>query len=418
MRRGPAEEGAILHVNLFGITVFSVSLIISSVLLTYAIVNSRTHASTRHPDAKSAAAAVDIDANRETPPWGDLVTSDITLNAPEEYVSFNVSTNPVPAWNFEGMPLEKAAEMMTACGLSKDQVQRAVSLASVTSTNVQIRPDNDLIFSLSPEVRSKFYTKLAQFGSNFYMKWPFCYPRQSFETCMEKSEVSPATLDIVRKLLYKRGDACFFSDYEMMLRLINSDTERVHLAQALMRQPAVLVRVKIAHDTDIDKLLGYWGKGGKVKDVRPLLESIQRLDQGGNVSILYLLPRFARDRLYTFPLPSKTNDPIMDCHWSTMNFFNDVPDNRFSNSDAVATRINSEFYPVGKPSLYGDVIVLLDEHGKGIHSAIYLADDIVFTKNGNNFQMPWKLMRLSDLLAVYGTPNLSSRMQVYRNKSF
>jgi len=27
---------------------------------------------------------------------------------------------------------------------------------------------------------------------------------------------------------------------------------------------------------------------------------------------------------------------------------------------------------------------ILDEHGNGIHSAVYLADDVVFTKNGNN----------------------------------
>ena len=36
-----------------------------------------------------------------------------------------------------------------------------------------------------------------------------------------------------------------------------------------------------------------------------------------------------------------------------------------------------------------------------VHSAVYLADDIVFTKNGNNLYQPWTLMRMADPLNVY-----------------
>jgi hypothetical protein len=35
------------------------------------------------------------------------------------------------------------------------------------------------------------------------------------------------------------------------------------------------------------------------------------------------------------------------------------------------------------------------------HSATFLADDLVFTKNGNNFRQPWMIMRIDDLLATY-----------------
>ena len=35
------------------------------------------------------------------------------------------------------------------------------------------------------------------------------------------------------------------------------------------------------------------------------------------------------------------------------------------------------------------------------HSAVFLADDIVFTKNGNNYRQPWMIMRIPDLLATY-----------------
>jgi hypothetical protein len=32
---------------------------------------------------------------------------------------------------------------------------------------------------------------------------------------------------------------------------------------------------------------------------------------------------------------------------------------------------------------------------------VFIADDVVFTKNGANLQQPWKLMKMEDLLARY-----------------
>jgi hypothetical protein len=54
-----------------------------------------------------------------------------------------------------------------------------------------------------------------------------------------------------------------------------------------------------------------------------------------------------------------------------------------------------------KPTRYGDLIFLTNENGQIIHSAVYIAADLVFTKNGNNFKEPWVLMRMKDLLQTY-----------------
>jgi hypothetical protein len=35
------------------------------------------------------------------------------------------------------------------------------------------------------------------------------------------------------------------------------------------------------------------------------------------------------------------------------------------------------------------------------HSAVFLADDLVFTKNGDNYRQPWMIMHIPDLLATY-----------------
>jgi hypothetical protein len=203
----------------------------------------------------------------------------------------------------------------------------------------------------------------------------------------------------------------------MILRQLPDEAERLHLVKALSHQSAVLMGIRVWPDTDIDKLLGYWTWPGGVRlmNARPLLESLQRQRNGGAAGILYFLPPFARARLYTYPLPSQTGDPTMDCHWSTMNFFNETPDNRFSDPAYTVAYLKNNFYKIAGATAYGDRIFLLDKNGNAIHSAVYLADDIVFTKNGNNFAQPWMLMHLKDLLAEY-TSDEQPEIAVYRNK--
>ena len=137
----------------------------------------------------------------------------------------------------------------------------------------------------------------------------------------------------------------------------------------------------------------------------------------GRRASCFFLPPFARERLYTYPLPSQAGDPVMDCHWSTMNFFNEVPDNRFSDPKYTTDFLLANFYKIAHASAYGDRIFLLDKNGNAIHSAVYLADDIVFTKNGNNFAQPWMLMHLKDLMAEY-TTDVEPGVVVYRDKNF
>jgi hypothetical protein len=36
-----------------------------------------------------------------------------------------------------------------------------------------------------------------------------------------------------------------------------------------------------------------------------------------------------------------------------------------------------------------------------LHMCAYIADDVVFTKNGANIQQPWVLMKLSEMLSSY-----------------
>jgi len=98
-------------------------------------------------------------------------------------------------------------------------------------------------------------------------------------------------------------------------------------------------------------------------------EALKRSPEGGSIGIFYFLPPFARQRLYTYPLPPKPGDPVMDCHWSTMNFFNETPDNRFCDPQYTVACLQTNYYEIAKPTTYGDCVFVLNKEGNAIHSA-------------------------------------------------
>ncbi|MFZ0616353.1 MAG: hypothetical protein WAN16_07875 [Chthoniobacterales bacterium] len=205
----------------------------------------------------------------------------------------------------------------------------------------------------------------------------------------------------MRKLLYNRNGFTYFSHPELVITRIASEKNRMAFLQGLTSQNSVGLNLLIRNKADIDKPLNYWAlsmSGVLLKDLKPLFEAQRRLPQGGSISILYLLPPMARERLYTSPLPPKPDDPkLPDCHWTALNFFKLSPDPKMSDVEYAGRFLSENYYEIAQPAIAGDLLLLLDPKGGGVHSAVYLADDVVFTKNGINYAQPWILMRIKDL---------------------
>lgn len=358
-------------------------------------------------------------ASGPTPAWGNLITVDIDIEQPMEYVSMEDTTKQAVSWTFSGTTHDQTLSLMKAAGMTDAQCQTALTTGKVEDTAAAtiVHPDDELIFSLTPEVRSKLYATLAQWSENKLMREPYHVEINRIRPLFEKNQIDSAIIDSVIKLSYTRGNYGYFSDVEPVLRQLKSAEDRSRLLKCLTYQTAVLTRLRLDQNTDIDKLLGYWcaSPGVRAKDLRPLLESIKNTPGGSTISLLYLLPPFARERLYTFPMPSKPGDPKMDCHWTALNFFNEVPDNRLQDNAFASQYIQDHLYVIGKPSMCGDLIFLLDNKGEVIHSAVYIADDIVFTKNGINYGQPWILMRMKNLMGVYTCPE-PPKAVFYRRK--
>lgn len=138
------------------------------------------------------------------------------------------------------------------------------------------------------------------------------------------------------------------------------------------------------------------------------------------MDVTHLLSAFARKRLYTFPpMSDDPLDPRRDCHWTAFNFFNDPPDDHFCDMHYTEQIVSRDYQQVTGPWRLGDIIVLYHPNGQVMHSAVYLADDLVFTKNGGAKVQPWIYMRLDDMLANYTAccpPGQQPRMDILRRK--
>ena len=167
------------------------------------------------------------------------------------------------------------------------------------------------------------------------------------------------------------------------------------------------MRLLVRPDSDIDKPLNYWAlsmPGVLLKDLRPLFESQQELRGGGSISILYLLPKLAREKLFTSPLPpSSGQERLPDCHWTALNFFSATPDPRMGDNGYASKFISDNYYQIAAPGVTGDLVLLLDEHNRVIHSSVYIAADVVFTKNGISYAQPWIFMHERDLVGTFSS---------------
>ena len=168
------------------------------------------------------------------------------------------------------------------------------------------------------------------------------------------------------------------------------------------------------------KIAQYWGVGGQRKDILPLLSALHRVEKGCKLNVICLLPSFVRDHLYRHPFGSADAKAVkQDCFWSAFNFFNEQPDDHFNDMEYVRQVLDRDYYKVEQPSQLGDLILVTVDGQAVVHAAAYVADDLVFTKNGDDFRQPWMLMHMADMLDTYAVKypqNGGPKPQFFRKK--
>lgn len=412
---------SLLRFTPLGLSVLCVSLVALSAMLGRWSANHVHVAGAMSQVAVNASLAQGVSepANTLEMPWGRLNIQDIDIEQPDEYVSFEATDKRVTRWIFKGSSESRVRELLQECGLSSELVNACLvpERKKIDVAELSIEPTDEAVLALSPAGRTKLYTMLSQWPENRYMAGPYHFERAKLASLLKSAQIPELARTQVAQLMYDRAEHSYFSDPELVLRGISDAAVRQRLMRVLTTQTAVIATLEVRPDSNIDALMGYWGKipGVSSKDLRPLLESLQRNPQGGTVSLLHLLPRFARERLYTFPFPGQVGDAQKDCHWTALNFFSETPDDRLLDNAYASERVKQDFFPIGQPSQCGDLVFIVNEAGEVLHSAVYLAGDLCFTKNGVNFAQPWIIMHMSDLSNVY-TVSSEPKMLYYRKK--
>jgi hypothetical protein len=207
-----------------------------------------------------------------------------------------------------------------------------------------------------------------------------------------------------------------------VLDTLPTPDEKTRLLKTLMRKATLLLRLHITPESDLDALEHYWIRAGRGVDLRPMLESLAKIPGGARIDVDEMLPPLPSADLYTYPFPSiKPEDQHKDCRWTAMNFFRDPPDQRFTDSVVVLQTMQTDYYPVLSDPRYGDIVTLAKPDGNIIHMAVFIADNIVYTKNSGNFRDPFILMTLPDMLDHFSAQipeDQSLRVQYFRNKYY
>ncbi|HVS52029.1 MAG TPA: hypothetical protein VHD62_06705 [Opitutaceae bacterium] len=345
-------------------------------------------------------------------PWGNLQSTRIVIEPPEDYVPTGYIKPDALRWIFKGYSPATLDALWQRAGLSTAQRQVLAEATKVERGAIAIDPSPEFIIGLTPQARATIYVALAEFPENHSQNEPYRLRADAATEWFAESGLSPEILDLTKRLLYERNGNVFFADDDVVLPRIASTTERVQFIKTLSRKSTQLVQLVVGPDTSAEAIARYWGRGRRSKDIEPLIQSLVRKPGGGAIDIVHLVPRFPRSLLYTYPLASeKPEDAAHDCHWAAFNFFNDIPDERFANIDFVRETLLNRYYPVAGAPTFGDLVVLVRADGTVVHSCVYLAADVVFTKNGAAYSVPWMLGNLDSIVAFY---SISSPVEVRR----
>lgn len=354
-------------------------------------------------------------------PWGTIEYVPFELTIPEEFLSVRLDEKSDRRWFFNGYTADSLKKFFQQQSLTDAQRQQLMQ-AKWESVNggISITPPAELIFSMSTETRSAIYNVLAQFPQNSWQREDaYAIPAREFDHFFDKVDVSPETIAMVKRLCYPRGRVMMLSDIPAVLEKLSSPTEKLNLEKALSRRWTMLLKLHVAAGADVDRLLNYWARAGQGKDMRPLLQAMSKLPNGAIVDVTHLLPPLPTSRIYTYPYPSYTQPE--NCHWTSFNFFNGPPQGDYTSADSIRKKLDTDYYPVFSDPRYGDLVFLTKPNGDIIHSAVYIADNVVYTKNGGHFSAPWLVMEMSRLLDCYATfvgPDEQLKILYYRNKYY
>lgn len=352
-------------------------------------------------------------------PWGTLRVSYVYVSAPEALLQLFQAPSAVTRWTFVGMAKDEIAKLLdqpdTPAVLRADAAD--ASRWTSDGDHVQFCPSVEAILALPPQARARLYGVLAQWEVNEFHHDPYFVPEGDVGRWIGDTGLRPELIEAVTRTAYRRGRSLCFSDLSLVVSLTRSHAELRALIKALSRTRTAILSLRVESAADAARIREYWERDhANTEDCMPLVESAAAAPAIPQLDIVHVLPPTARKLCYTFPHPSQAiGGRYPDCHWTSLNFFNYRPEERFFDTDGAGMFVREQCDPVEGPSRFGDILFFTDPAGRAVHSCVYLADDFVFTKNGANVISPWLIMKLPEVVARYSA-NGEPGVKIYRRR--
>lgn len=416
------QNGPAAGRTLRGLGVLVAMVILLPVTLAAGYVAGRAH---RAAADKSASSSLPDGARMlRAGPWGELEMVPVTIAAPPERLPVRAVEASATRWRFSDYSRNDFVRLVDSLGVS--EADRAQWLSAEVlheqpdGSRVDVTPTHALSLGLSAAARLRVVTELSRTTDNMGQLWYF--HTTLLPDYLRKADVSRETRDLVDRYTVTYGEYRVIADLPALLSAIPAYEERARLIRGLTAQRSLLMRLNVHADTNVPALLSYWGKGLWATDAEALLSSLKQVKHGAWVDVVELLPPRISGMLYTFPVPENPmSGPVVhrDCHWTSFNFFRDTPDPECANPAHFTELLRDQYVPVIDDPRYGDVILFTRADGVAVHSCVYIADDVVFTKNGDTSIHPWMFATLEDVKKQYGCwvrPGERLGVSYYRGK--
>ncbi len=352
-------------------------------------------------------------------PWGRIDYHYIYISVPNSILDAFPMPAPITHWSFADRKADWLRTFLASVGFDQAAVDRLITdprSAPDEEGIITLYPTEADVLGLSDANRLTLYLELAKYTQNSFFHDPIFIPDNNVDAWLQDSAIPKNVADIIRKLTYHVGDGYFFSDLRLVLKYANSDTQARDWVKSLTRVRGVVANLEVGPSDDLPALERYWSADFHRPDSLPMLDAAAKTPGGSSLDLVHLLPPLPRKLVYSYVTPDiERTGQTPNCHWTSLNFFNYTQQNILLDLKLATSQVLDNYEMVSPPYTFGDVLFFLNAQGDAYHSCVYIADDLVFTKNGENEIMPWLLTTIGDVKQLYSRePNY--RIQAFRRK--
>ncbi|MFO0625852.1 MAG: hypothetical protein U0325_09575 [Polyangiales bacterium] len=360
------------------------------------------------PEGREAPAPVRIvaaTAGRGRAPHPGLVERrEVWLHPAEDHIRPEDCNEIHAAWGAPDRRQFVAA--MTRAGLDETTRDAVLGVTACDVDGCIAEPPDAVLASLTPAQRRGVYHAMRGFPQAMLLNAPFARPA-SRRPFWDDPGLTPVMREVLRAGSFVDGDMRRFSDLTWPCHRVPDTAGRATLFRTRRARAALDATVRVRTSDELNRAVRGGGAPGRDAGGRARLLASMR-DGDAGVPLRDLLPPFARARLGTFP----PRDSRFDCFWSALNFFSPTGEggalldaNAFDANLAGWARV-----PLDQLR-FGDVLVFRSEAGSTEHAVVYVADDLVISKDGWTMHRAWELVPIAREQALYYA---APRIEAYR----